>query len=362
MPADVPTSLEVAGTCSCTSWHPTGDRNKSLPFKFRLRLRDGAWSMRIDDLDVYAGKRRSYDYQEIMFDGTDLFRAAHYPDAVRTNSNVKSASETFGNVRSVRGNSFPGFAQLLEKALWVTFCRGEYPPLTPMNFPPISVSLVADNITAVNADYFPAPPHVLKSIKVWAKGRYSLPDKVNPKGIIAPATAPFQDGYLALDLESTSPTNIDGTVLVPRHIVASAYSLDSSTPAKRYLETQVVFSVETISTNVESIAPPQLIGKANIRDTRYINTRDNNHVGRSFHYLETNGSWVSRTEPNNIKVLESKATVPISKRPSAKKTNRHAWIVLVVALAPIPFFVSAFFRKRRENTQTTQTTKTTPST
>jgi hypothetical protein len=222
-PADAVSAFEVSGRCVTTSWYPSGRQMQPLEFRFEVRVVEAVWSIRVVDLSARAGKRASSDYDELFCDGRDLFQVAHCLDAVRTNLAARSQFNTYGSVRPA---TFPASATPIERILWLAFCSGKYPPLSATNFPQIDNLLMSTNVAAVTVDYYPTLPHIPKGLKVWAKG-VLLPDPDSLQGIrLIRATGPFQEGYLALQLESAWPTNAAAGAVVPQHLTASFYGLD----------------------------------------------------------------------------------------------------------------------------------------
>jgi hypothetical protein len=312
-PAYATPSFEVSGRCVTTSWQSTGKQVQLLEFLFDVRVAGPVWSIRMTDLAAKAGKRVSSDYSELVCDGEDIFEVHHVQDALRTKVAKRLQFDTFGMVRQ---GKFPGGASPLEKNLWLTFCSGEFPQLSAEDLPPIDNSLLPTNVAAVTVEYHQTAPHVPKSLKVWAKGVLVWTSE-SQEPMLVRAGAPFEDSYLALEFASGPPTNgAEGTV-IPQHVEVSYYTLDlQAKPPRRFRCTQTVVSVERLSPLREPIAPPPLAGSANVLDARY-----RNGSGRPFHYLETNGTWVSRADPAPIDALEAKTPAPIYKI----KPPRQLW-------------------------------------
>ena len=344
-------AFEASGRCVTTSWNPTGQQVQSLEFLFEVRVAEAVWSIRVDDLSVRAGKRAGADFEELFCDGTDLFQVHHCPDAVRTNLAPRHQFNTYGSVGPA---TFPTFATPIVRILWLTFCSGKYPPLSAANLPLIDNSLMPTNVAAVTVDYYPTLPHVPKRLMVWAKG-VLLWDSTFPRGIqLIRPTGPFEDGFLALEVESAGPTNALEGVVVPQHLVASFYGLDlAAKPARRYRGTEIVVSVKSLGPVRESLVPPELAGAANVLDTRFTNK-----LGRVFRYVETNGTWVSRSDPTAAKALDAKSPAPIymSRGSRGIGAMRHVLrgIVLLTLCAPIALYLIAFLRRRNRNAENNQ--------
>jgi hypothetical protein len=330
-----------------TSWYPTGKQLQPVEFLFDVRVAEEAWSVRLDDLSARAGKRASSDFTELSCDGRDLFRVVHCQDALRTNVAARLRFDRFGTVYEA---TFPAYATPLERILWLAFCSGKYPALSARNFPQVDDSLMHTNIAAVTVDYYSTEPHVPKNLRVWAKGLL-LPNPESPQGtrLIRPE-GELQDGYLALELETTLPTNAAGAAVVPKQLKALFYGLDlASHPPKRYRATEMIVSVESLGPLHEPIASPELIGSANVLDTRYTNK-----AGRPFHYMETNGTWASRADASPITALEAKTKAPIYKTMRASgKRHMARWLVVLTLCAPTGFYLSTLLRRKGQNTQTT---------
>jgi hypothetical protein len=304
-PACATPNFELSGRCATTSWHPTGKQVQSLEFLFTVRVAGPVWSIRMTDLAAKAGKRASSDYSELVCDGEDIFEVHHVQDALRTKVAERLQFDTFGMARQAK---FPDGATPLEKILWLAFCSGDYPPLSAEDLPPFDLSLLPTNIAAVTVEYYQTTPHVPNSLKVWAKGVLCWgPGSQQP--MLVRAEAPFEDRYLALEFASGSPTNAAEGVVIPQHVEVSYYTLAlQAKPPRRYRGTEAVISVERFGPLRERIVPPPLAGSANVLDTRY--TRSS---GRYFHYVETNGSWVSRGDPDPTTALDAKTPAPIYK-------------------------------------------------
>ncbi len=344
-------AFEASGRCVTTSWKPTGQQEQPLEFLFEVRVAEAVWSIRVDDLSARAGKRAGADFEELFCDGTDLFQVHHCPDAVRTNLAPRHQFNTYGSVSPA---TFPADATPIERILWLAFCSGKYPPLSAANLPQIDNSLMPTNVAAVTVDYYPTVPHIPKRLMVWAKG-VLLWDSTFPRGIqLIRPTGPFEDGFLALEVEAAGPTNALEGVVVPQHLVASFYGLDlAAEPARRYRATEIVVSVERLGPLRDSLAPPELVGAANVLDTRFTNS-----LGRVFRYLETNGTWVSRSDPAATRALEAKSPAPIYRSRGSRGigTMRHLLqgIVLLTLCAPIALWLIAFLRRRSRNTENNQ--------
>lgn len=344
-------AFEAGGRCVTTSWNPSGRQVQSLEYLFEVRVADAAWSMRVDDLSARVGKRASSDFEELFCDGKDLFHVGHCSDAVRTNLPTRLQFNTYGSVRAA---TFPANATPIQRILWLAFCSGNYPPLSAANLPPIDNSLMATNVAAVKVDYYTTAPRVPKHLEVWARG-VLFPDPQAPQGVrLMRVSGPLQGGYLALEVQSTDPTNTTGGAMVPEHVIASFYGLDLSTePAKRYRATEIDVSVQSLGAVQKAPAPPALAGAANVLDLRYTNKS-----GRSFRYLETNGTWVSREDPSAVRTLEAKTKAPVYRvKGDGGKRLVFRWLVVLSLSAPIAFYLMSMIRRRgsthAENSQST---------
>ncbi len=297
--------FEVSGRCVTTSWRSTGKQTQHLEFFFNVRAAGPVWSIRVTDLAAKAGQRASSDYSELVCDGEDLFVAHHVQDALRTKVAKRLQYDTFGMARQ---GKFPDHATPLEKLLWLTYCSGEYPPLSAENLPPIDNSLLPTNVAAVTAEYHQTTPHVPKNLKVWAKG-VLVWKSGSHEPVLVRAETPFEESYLAIEFASASPTNAAEGIVIPQHVEVLYYTLDlQAKPPRRFRAAQTVVSVERFGPLREPIAPPPLAGSANVLDTRYTDSS-----GRFFHYVETNGTWVSRSEPDPAAALDAKTPSPIYK-------------------------------------------------
>ena len=58
-------SFEIKGECSSTSAGPRGEFHQTVDYTFLVKVDRGAWHMRLDDLNVIKGTRRSFDWAEI---------------------------------------------------------------------------------------------------------------------------------------------------------------------------------------------------------------------------------------------------------------------------------------------------------
>jgi hypothetical protein len=344
-------NFEASGRCVTTSWRPNGLRMEPLEFRFRVRVTEPIWSIRVEDLSALAGKRASADFEELFCDGTDLYQIGHCPEAIRTNLATRFRFNTFGSVRPA---TFPAFATPLERILWLGFCSGQYPPLSATNFPQIDNLFMPSNVAAVSAGYFPTAPHIPNRVQVWAKGAL-VADPKSPGGmrVIRPIGS-SDEGYLAFTFESGSPTNAAGEAIVPQDLKATYYGLDlSAEHPKPFRATEIVMTVQRLGPAQEALAPPELVGVANVLDARYTNK-----FGLAFRYMETNGGWVSRTDPTPTKTLETKSRVPIYKK-GGGAVRRHALKCLLGLSLGGPIIIYGMIsltRRRAKHTENNQQT------
>lgn len=120
------------------------------------------------------------------------------------------------------------------------------------------------------------------------------------------APVPFEDGYLALEMEARSLTNVEGFIL-PREVTFSSYSLDLTVkPPRRYLSTEKLMVVNEIRCVSGPISLPVLPGVAVVTDWRF-----REKGGRPYHYQATNDTWVLRSDPDPEKTLAGKPEMPI---------------------------------------------------
>jgi hypothetical protein len=344
-PAYATPSFEVSGRCVTTSWHPTGKQVQPLEFLFDVRVAGPVWSIRMTDLAAKAGKRASSDYSELVCDGEDIFVVHHVQDALRTKVAKRLQYDTFGMARQ---GKFPDGATPLEKILWLTFCSGEYPPLSAEDLPPIDNSLLPTNVAAVRVEYHQTTPHVPKSLEVWAKGVLVWGTWPQQPALMR-AGSPFEESYLALEFASASPTNTAEGTVIPQHVEASYYGLDlSAKPPRRFRATQTVVSVERFGPLREPVAPPPLAGSANVLDTRYTSSS-----GRAFHYVETNGTWISRSDPDPTAALEAKTPSPTYKIKPPRllwgvdvKLYVFAGLTMLAVWLAVAFCLFSFLRRK----------------
>jgi len=201
-------------------------------------------------------------------------------------------------------------AQPIERVLCLAFCTGGYPPFSTTNLVPLepmASEFVAENLVNVEAEYFPAPSHLPRSLRIGVKGVMGVTGNQQPE-LLQPA-GPLHDGFVAFDFTSTSETNIEG-MMIPQRWVASYYGLDSlGEAAQRYKTAEYAAQVRGINVPPCPISKPLLPSTASIIDSRYLDTS-----GRVYRYFESNGVWVASSEWDAEEVVATKPQIPIHKR------------------------------------------------
>ncbi len=310
--------------------------------------------MHVDNLSASYTKKGGIDSRDLAYDGKDLFNAGHVPDPEATVEAYglprMAGLAAYDTVAMARTTPFPDFASPVEKVLWLAFCTAEHPPLTATNLPAVTALLQHTNLSAVAADYFQTSPRLLKSLRISVKGM-QVPAPRDKSGLtFVRLPAPLAGGYVALEFEASSPTNVGPGLVIPQRVVVSSFMPDLwAKPPRTYLGTRIDVSVAAAGTAPEPVTPPELPGVANIVDARFTDRR-----GMSFHYEETNATWVARTAPDPVKSLEGKRRVPVVKGPARSSDRRGGlvWLVLAAFLAPGLFFVRDLLRKFRTKNNT----------
>ncbi len=335
-------SFEIRGLCHTESRKPSGESFISLDIPFDIKVADDTWSIRTEEAPLEnPGRTNSFDYSEIVFDGTDLYQVDHL--AIENNA-LPSKASLYG---SVGHWSFPGRGSPLQKLLWLCFCTGSVPTITVSNFPPEDFSLQQTNIARVDFEYY-GSSHLPKKMEVFVKGKL-VRDAEHPAGIIITAPPPFEKGFRGFALISLGKTNIAGGFDLPISLEASYfYPPESGTKSNEMvIATRTTILVTNCDTSGVEVKLPALTGVADIIDSRF----PRNGIPLTHYIDKPNSVWVSRHDVDPASALAGKTPAPVlgASYPNPARVQSKSKLALYIIVSIVLFPIVVFIATRRHS-------------